>query len=58
MKFFRCAAGYAFFDHERNEEIWEEFKVEAVDEKLGRQLKLATSCNKNEQLDVKRNAEL
>jgi hypothetical protein len=36
----------------------EEFKVEAVDEKLGRQLKLAASCNKNEQLDAKRNAEL
>jgi len=59
MKFFRRAAGYALFDHERNEEILVEFKVGAVDEKLGRQLKLAATCNKNEQrLAGKRNDEL
>jgi len=50
----RITAGYALFDPQRNEEILEEFKVEAVDEKLGRQLKLAATCNKNEQQLVAR----
>ena len=59
MKVFRHTFGYALFDHERNEEILEEFEVEAVDEKLGRLLILAAKCNKNEpQLVSKRNDEL
>jgi hypothetical protein len=36
MKFFRRTAGYSIFDHKSNEEILEEFTVEAVDEKLRR----------------------
>jgi hypothetical protein len=43
-------------DHERNEEIFEELKVEQVDEK---QMRLATIYGKNEQQqDAKNNAEL
>jgi hypothetical protein len=33
--FFRIAASYTFFDHERNE-IYKEWKVEAVEKKLRR----------------------
>jgi hypothetical protein len=58
VKFFGSTAGYVLFDHEGNEEILEEFKVEAVDEKLGRQLRLAATCNNNEQVVAKRNDEL
>jgi hypothetical protein len=36
MEIFRGAAGYTLFDHKRNEEIWEEMKVEPVGEKLSR----------------------
>jgi hypothetical protein len=36
VKFFRRTAGYALFDHKRNEEILEELKVEPVDEKIRR----------------------
>jgi hypothetical protein len=36
MKFFRRTAGYTLFDHKRNEKIWEQLKVEPVDEKLRR----------------------
>ena len=54
--FFGNTAGYALFDHERNEETFEEFKVEAVHEKLGRQLRLAATCNNNEQVFAKRTA--
>jgi hypothetical protein len=58
MKFFRSTFGYAL-DHERNEKILEELKLEAVDEKLGKLLILAATCNKNEpQLVSKRNDEL
>ena len=41
---------YTLFDHKRNEEVFEELKVEPVDEK---QIKLATTCNKNEQQNAK-----
>jgi len=58
MKFFGSTAGYALFDHERNEEILEELKAEAVDEKLGRQLGLAATHSKNEHLVAKHNDEL
>jgi len=34
MNFFRRRAGYPLFDHERSEEMLEEFGVEPVDEKL------------------------
>jgi len=36
MKFFRRIAGYALFDHKRNEEILEELKLEPVNQKLRR----------------------
>jgi hypothetical protein len=36
MKVFRQTAGYTHFDHKRNEEIFEDLKVEPVDEKLRR----------------------
>jgi len=36
MKFFRRTAGYILFNHERNEEILDEMKVEPVDGKLRR----------------------
>jgi DNA-binding FadR family transcriptional regulator len=36
MKVFRRTAGYTLLDCKRNEEILEEFKVEAVDEKRRR----------------------
>jgi hypothetical protein len=50
VKFFRRTAGYTPFDHKRNEGILEEMKVEPVDEKIrGIQIKLAVTCNKNEQ---------
>jgi len=34
IKFFRKTAGYTLFDHKRNEETLEEFKVEPADKKL------------------------
>jgi hypothetical protein len=34
IKFFRRTAGYSLFYHKRKEEIWEEMKVEPVDERL------------------------
>ena len=56
---FQKNSRYTRFDHKKNEEILGEFKLEAADEKLGRQLKLATTCNKTEQQQYfKRNAEL
>jgi hypothetical protein len=61
IKFFRRREGYILFDHERNEEILEELKVEPVDEKLKKkiQIKLTTTSNKNEQhQDAKSNPEL
>ena len=36
MKFFRRTAGHTLYDHKRNEEIFEELKVEPVDKKLRR----------------------
>ena len=36
MKVFRRTAGCNLCDHKRNEEIWEELKVETFDEKLRR----------------------
>jgi hypothetical protein len=36
IKFFRRTAGYSLFDHKRKGEIWEEMKVEPVDEWLRR----------------------
>jgi hypothetical protein len=36
MKFFRITAGYALFDHKRNEDILKEWEPESVDEQLGR----------------------
>jgi hypothetical protein len=36
MRFFRRTTGYTPFDHERNEEISEQFKAVPVDEKLRR----------------------
>jgi hypothetical protein len=36
MKFFGRAAGYTLLDHERNEEILEQLKIEPFDEKLRR----------------------
>jgi hypothetical protein len=36
MKFFRTTARYILFEHKRNEEIFEELKLEQVDEKLRR----------------------
>jgi hypothetical protein len=48
IKFFRRREGYILSDHERNEEILEELKVEPVDEELKKiQIKLTTTCNKN-----------
>ena len=48
---------HPFFDHKRNEEILEEWKVERETKKI--QIKLVTTCNKNEQQqDAKNNAEL
>jgi len=35
-KFFRRTAGYTLFDHNRNEEILEELKIEPVNQKLRR----------------------
>ena len=60
MKFFRRRAGYTLFDHKKNEEILEEMKVEPVNLKLRIiQIKLATTCNKDEQQhDAKNSAEL
>jgi hypothetical protein len=51
-------AGYTLFDHKRNQ-ILEELKAEPVDEKLRRyKIKLAATCNKNEQQqDTQNNAE-
>jgi hypothetical protein len=45
---------------QKNEEILEELTVEQVDEKLRKyvQIKLATTCNKNEQQQVARNNEI
>jgi hypothetical protein len=58
MKFFRRTARYPLSDYKRKEEIFVRAKVEPVDEKLKKiQIKLATTCNKNEQ-DAKNNAEL
>jgi len=56
-KIFRRTAEYTlFFYHKRDEEILEELKVERETKKI--QVKLATTCNKNEQQqDVKNNAE-
>jgi hypothetical protein len=34
MKFFSPTARFTLFDHKRNEEILEEFKVQPADEKL------------------------
>jgi hypothetical protein len=36
MKFFRRTAGYTLCDHKRNKEIFEELKLEPIDEKLRR----------------------
>jgi len=36
VKFFRRTARYPFFDHKRNEEIFEAFKIQPADEKLRR----------------------
>jgi hypothetical protein len=36
MKVLRRTAKYTLCDHQRNEEIWEELKVEPIDEKLRR----------------------
>jgi hypothetical protein len=36
IKFFRRTAGYSLFDHKRKGKIWEEMKVEPVDERLRR----------------------
>jgi len=36
MKLFRRTAGCTLFDHKRNEEIFEELKVEPVNQKLRR----------------------
>jgi hypothetical protein len=60
MKFFRRRVGYTLFDHKKNGEILEEMKVEPVNVKLRIiQIKLATTCNKNEQQrDDKYNAVL
>ena len=50
MKFFRRIAGYIIFDHKRNEEILEELQIEPIDVEAKRiQIKLATTCSKNEQ---------
>jgi hypothetical protein len=58
IKFFRRREGYILFDHERNDEILEELKVEPVDEKLNKK-KLTTTSNKNEQhQDAESNPEL
>jgi len=47
------------FDHTRNEEVLKQMKIETADEKLRRQLKLATKNNENEQHHYgKNNAEL
>jgi len=46
MKVLRRIAWYILFDHKRDDEILEELKVEPVDEKLRRYIKLATICNK------------
>ena len=46
MKVLRRIAWYVLFDRKRNDEILEELKVEPVDEKLRRYIKLATTCNK------------
>jgi hypothetical protein len=58
-KYFRTAR-YALVDQKRNEEIFEEFKIEPADKKLKRiQIRLATTCNKNEQQqDARTDAEL
>jgi hypothetical protein len=60
MEFFRRTAGYTLFDHKRNGDILEELKVEPADETLRNyKIKLATTCNKNEQQrGAKNNAEL
>jgi hypothetical protein len=60
IKVFRRTSEYTIFDHMRNEDILEEYKVEPVDEKLRRQKsELSTKCNENEQQQVaKNNAEL
>jgi hypothetical protein len=62
IKFFRKTAGYTLFDHKRNKEILEEFKVEPVDKKL-RRYKANWPCNmtcnkKEQQQDAKNNGEL
>jgi len=36
IKFFRKTTDYMLFDHKRKGEIWEELKVEPVDERKGR----------------------
>jgi len=57
MKFFRRTARYPLFDYKRK---FGRAKAEPVDEKLKKiEIKLATTCNKNEQQqDAKNNAEL
>jgi len=40
IKFFIKTAGYCLLDHKRKGEIWEELKVEPVDERKGRQNKV------------------
>jgi hypothetical protein len=60
MKFSRRTAGYNLFDHIRNKEILQELKAELVDkESKKKQIKLATTCNKNvQEQDGINNAEL
>jgi len=61
IKFFRRREGYILSDNEKSEEILEELKVEPVEEKPKKkiQIKLTTTCNKNEQhQDAKNNPEL
>jgi hypothetical protein len=57
MKFFRRTARYPLSDYKRK---FGRAEVEPVDKKLKKiQIKLATTCNKNEQQqDAKNNAEL
>ena len=57
MKFFRRTSRYPLFDYKRK---FGRAKAEPVDEKLKKiEIKLATTCNKNEQQqDAKNNAEL
>ena len=58
MELFKRTERYIRFDHKKEEEILEELKLEPVDEKPRRQIKLTTTSTNKEQQDAKYNVEL